>query len=112
MWTSSPEVNQAHVLQARVALRLPWWSLATGFAAVRQMAGLEGDASAVQKALKEQTYAANGALPPGAMPAKDDRQVSHMGSIWPGCLSRLCTSYRAGFASPALIVMGTTSQEK
>ncbi|KAL3150032.1 hypothetical protein ABBQ38_013385 [Trebouxia sp. C0009 RCD-2024] len=60
---------------ARVALRLPWWSLSTGFAAVRQMAGLQGDASAVQKALKEQTYAANGALPPGAMPAKDDRQV-------------------------------------
>ena len=65
------------MLQARVALRLPWWSLSTGFAAVRQMAGLQGDASAVQKALKEQTYAANGALPPGAMPAKDDRQVRH-----------------------------------
>jgi len=58
------------VLQARVALRLPWWSLSTGFEAVRQMAGLQGDASGVQ-----QTYAANGALPPGAMPAKDDRQV-------------------------------------
>ena len=39
------------------------------------MAGLQGDASDVQRALKEQTYAANGALPPGAMPAKDDRQV-------------------------------------
>lgn len=63
------------MLQARVALRLPWWSLSTGFAAVRQMAGLQGDASAVHKALTEQTYAANGALPPGAMPAKDDRQV-------------------------------------
>lgn len=60
---------------ARVALRLPWWSLCSGFAAVRQMAGLQGDASTVQRALKEQTYAANGALPPGAMPAKDDRQV-------------------------------------
>ena len=66
------------VIQARVALRLPWWSLSTGFAAVRQMAGLQGDASAVQRALKEQTYAANGALPPGAMPAKDDRQVGHI----------------------------------
>ena len=63
------------VLQARVALRLPWWSLNTGFEAVRQMAGLQGDASGVHRALKEQTYAANGALPPGAMPAKDDRQV-------------------------------------
>ncbi|DBA77568.1 TPA: hypothetical protein ACH3X1_009374 [Trebouxia sp. C0004] len=60
---------------ARVALRLPWWSLSTGFEAVRQMAGLQGDASGVHRALKEQTYAANGALPPGAMPAKDDRQV-------------------------------------
>jgi len=39
------------------------------------MAGLQGDASGVHRALKEQTYAANGALPPGAMPAKDDRQV-------------------------------------
>ena len=63
------------VLHARVALRLPWWSLSTGFEAVRQMAGLQGDASGVHRALKEQTYAANGALPPGAMPAKDDRQV-------------------------------------
>lgn len=58
-----------------MALRLPWWSLSTGFEAVRQMAGLQGDASGVHRALKEQTYAANGALPPGAMPAKDDRQV-------------------------------------
>ena len=40
------------------------------------MAGLQGDATAVQRALKEQTYAANGALPPGAMPAKDERQVT------------------------------------
>lgn len=60
---------------ARVALRLPWWSLSSGFAAVRQMAGLQGDASTVHRALKEQTYAANGALPPGAVPAKDGRQV-------------------------------------
>jgi len=41
------------VLQARVALRLPWWSLSTGFEAVRQMAGLQGDASGVHRALKE-----------------------------------------------------------
>jgi hypothetical protein len=68
-------LDDSAVLQARVALRLPWWSLSTGFEAVRQMAGLQGDASGVHRALKEQTYAANGALPPGAMPAKDDRQV-------------------------------------
>lgn len=73
-----PEGKAPVMMQARVALRLPWWSLSTGFAAVRQMAGLQGDASAVQKALKEQTYAANGALPPGAMPAKDDREVGHV----------------------------------
>lgn len=69
-------------MQARVALRLPWWSLCSGFAAVRQMAGLQGDASTVQRALKEQTYAANGALPPGAMPAKDDRQVKTLCYFW------------------------------
>ena len=88
-------------MQARVALRLPWWSLSTGFAAVRQMAGLQGDASAVQKALKEQTYAANGALPPGAMPAKDDRQVGHIRNMHEtqGQIARpkLALSYALGF---------------
>lgn len=64
------------LLQARVALRMPWWTFAGGFEAVKQLAGLQGDASAVQTVLKEQTLAANGALPPGAAPAKDDRQVS------------------------------------
>ena len=57
---------------------MPWWTFNTGFEAVRQLAGLQGDASAVQLALKEQTLAANGALPPGAAPAKDDRQVACM----------------------------------
>lgn len=64
------------VLQARVALRLPWWSLASGFAATRDLAGLQGSAIQVHKALTEQTMAANGALPPGALPAKDNRQVA------------------------------------
>jgi len=38
-------LDDSAVLQARVALRLPWWSLSTGFEAVRQMAGLQGDAA-------------------------------------------------------------------
>lgn len=49
------------------------------------MAGLQGDAGGVHRALKEQTYAANGALPPGAMPAKDDRQVH------PSCCQASCS---------------------
>ena len=56
-------------------MRLPWWSLVSGFAATRDLAGLQGGAIEVHKALTEQTMAANGALPPGAMPAKDSRQV-------------------------------------
>ena len=64
------------VLQARVALRLPWWSLASGLAATRDLAGFQGSAIQVHKALTEQTMAANGALPPGAMSAKDNRQVT------------------------------------
>lgn len=64
------------VLQARVAWRLPWWSLASGFAATRDLAGFQGSAIQVHKALTEQTIVANGALPPGAMPAKDNRQVT------------------------------------
>lgn len=56
-------------------MRLPWWSLVSGFAATRDLAGLQGGAIEVHRALTEQTMAANGALPPGAMPAKDSRQV-------------------------------------
>ena len=62
-------------LQARIALRMPWWSLRTGFHEVRQLAELQGDATAVHTLLRDSTYAANGALPPGAAPAKDPRQV-------------------------------------
>ena len=75
------------VVQARVALRLPWWSLASGFAATRDLAGLQGSAIQVHKALTEQTMAANGALPPGALPAKDKRQVAIFD---PKCSYNLC----------------------
>lgn len=47
---------------ARIAMRMPWWSLHDGFAAMRDTAGMSGDAAAVRAALDEQDEMANGGV--------------------------------------------------
>jgi hypothetical protein len=45
--------------QARLSLRLPWWSFADGFAAVRDAAEMSGDMAAVRRALEDQDDMSN-----------------------------------------------------
>lgn len=61
-------------MQARAALRMPWWTLQTGFAAVAQLAELQGGAAEVQQALQEQASARGGNLP-GMGSSKTESQV-------------------------------------
>lgn len=61
-------------LQARIALRMPWWSLASGFEMVKSIAGLSGDAEAVRQQLDESNITTN--LPRGVdVATKTDEQV-------------------------------------
>lgn len=39
---------------ARIAMRMPWWSFADGFAAMRDAAGMSGGVADVRRALEEQ----------------------------------------------------------
>jgi hypothetical protein len=62
------------MLQARIALRMPWWSLATGFEMVKSIAGLSGDAEAIRQQLDESNISTN--LPKGVdVATKTDEQV-------------------------------------
>ena len=45
--------------QARLSLRLPWWSFADGFAAVRDAAEMSGDMATVRRALEDQDDMSN-----------------------------------------------------
>ena len=40
-------------LQARIAMRMPWWSFADGFAPMRDAAELAGGAADIRRALEE-----------------------------------------------------------
>ncbi|KAL4440277.1 hypothetical protein ABPG75_003278 [Micractinium tetrahymenae] len=44
---------------ARIALRMPWWSFADGFAAIRDAAGISGGMAEVRRALEEQDEMSN-----------------------------------------------------
>ena len=63
-------------LQAKMALLMPWWTLEAGPEPMKALAGLSGDAATISFLLNEQTSAANGRLPPGAISVKDARQVA------------------------------------
>ena len=63
-------------LQAKMALLMPWWTLESGPEPMKALAGLSGDAAKISFLLNEQTSAANGRLPPGAISVKDARQVA------------------------------------
>ena len=52
-------------LQARVALRLPWWTLKSSFQEIQQLAQLEGDAKQVQSALDMASSISKEGIPPG-----------------------------------------------
>ncbi len=58
-------------LQARIAMRMPWWTLGSGFETVRSLAKLEGDHAAVTYALSEANMTASGPLPPGITLGKE-----------------------------------------
>ncbi len=61
-------------LQARIALRMPWWTLTAGFEMVKSMAGLSGDADTIRHLLDESTVNSN--LPPGVdVATRTDEQV-------------------------------------
>jgi hypothetical protein len=63
---------------ARIALRMPWWSLQEGFTMVRDAAGMSGDAAAVRAALDEQDRMADGGVLEKTMHisnSKSERQV-------------------------------------
>ncbi|KAK9809015.1 hypothetical protein WJX72_007933 [[Myrmecia] bisecta] len=61
---------------ARIALRMPWWTLLTGFQKIRDLAELSGDADAVANALSEETAAASGPVPGGNIISKDAKQLA------------------------------------
>ncbi|KAK9864929.1 hypothetical protein WJX84_001472 [Apatococcus fuscideae] len=56
---------------ARIAMRMPWWTLGSGFETVRSLAKLEGDHAAVTYALSEANMTASGPLPPGITLGKE-----------------------------------------
>ncbi|KAK9818753.1 hypothetical protein WJX74_009152 [Apatococcus lobatus] len=56
---------------ARIALRMPWWTLGSGFETVRSLAKLHGDHAAVTHALSEANMTASGPLPPGVTLGKE-----------------------------------------
>ncbi|KAK9834153.1 hypothetical protein WJX81_003350 [Elliptochloris bilobata] len=98
---------------ARMALRLPWWTLAGGFAAMAALAQLGSGAGDVQAALARQA-ASQGNLPPGMVAARDARQqelheaaalldlVSAGEGTWDAVRSPLAERYRrAGLAELA-----------
>lgn len=63
-----------HFLQARIALRMPWWSLATGFQTVCEIAGVSGNAASVRQQMDESNVKST--LPPGVdVGTKTDAQV-------------------------------------
>ena len=43
------------MLQARIALRFPWWTLKSSFAEIQKLAQLDGDAQQVQSSLDMQS---------------------------------------------------------
>lgn len=50
--------------QARMALRMPWWTLLSGVEMAKSMAGLSGDASSIRDQLDDDSNM-QGPLPPG-----------------------------------------------
>ena len=58
-------------------MRLPWWTLQTGFEMCKSMAELSGSAADVRDKLDDSSQA-RGPLPPGiAVGTKTDSQVRH-----------------------------------
>lgn len=49
----------AFLAQARLSLRLPWWSFADGFAAMRDTAEMSGGVAAIRQAMEEQDEMSN-----------------------------------------------------
>ena len=67
-------LSRMHCLQARIALRMPWWSLATGFQTVCGIAGVSGGAASVRQQMDESNVKST--LPPGVdVGTKTDAQV-------------------------------------
>ena len=62
-------------MQARVALRFPWWTLAHGFAQCAELARLPADVGAVQDALDESSSVNKAGLPPGMAASCTPSQV-------------------------------------
>lgn len=69
-----PTLTNILLYQARIALRMPWWTLTTGFEMVKSIAGLSGDAASIRQQLDETAVSTN--LPPGVdVGTKTDEQV-------------------------------------
>ena len=70
-----PPDGLASASQARVALRLPWWTLQTGFEMAKSMAEMSGSAAEVRDRLDDSSQT-RGPLPPGiGVGTKTDSQA-------------------------------------
>ena len=59
------EADQHISLQARVALRFPWWTLKSSFQDMQKLAQLEGSAKEVQDKLDMASSISKAGIPPG-----------------------------------------------
>lgn len=59
------ETDQHTSLQARVALRFPWWTLKSSFQDMQKLAQLEGNAKEVQNRLDMASSISKAGIPPG-----------------------------------------------
>ena len=69
-------MHSNRAVQARVALRFHWWTLAHGFARCAELAGLAADAAGVQAALDEHSSVNKAGLPPGMAASRTPNQVA------------------------------------
>ena len=62
-------------MQARIALRFPWWTLKSSFAEIQQLAQLDGDAQQVQSSLDMQSSISKEGIPPGMAASRSPNQI-------------------------------------
>ena len=64
------------VLQARVALRFPWWTLRSSFQEIQKLAQLQGSAKEVQDTLDMASSISKNGIPPGMAAARSPNQIA------------------------------------
>ena len=62
-------------LQARTALRFPWWTLKSSFEDIQKLSQLEGDAQQVRNTLDMQSSIGKKGIPPGMAAARSPNQI-------------------------------------